>query len=276
MRPLRRCAAISPGLARSAFGQASSNDGGGWAGSSSGAMGDLERGSGRLVDRAWHSRALFASRGKRNCLRFRTAWRWRWGHRSEEDDTRTESFATAAVRCVKGAAAGEKDPEPPGCSSPRKPPPAGAESRVPAPASPGRPMASPRASGKPAVSRRAMFFNSRTVIQSASMMAPVQTPITPAIISVLPVLNSLIGIPKPIASRPATTRPIPAINMTNIIELTLSRARTLASRPRHDTVILCAPPPPIASGVPNSVVRLQDSSRGRSYFPFRYRSARHL
>ena len=40
-----------------------------------------------------------------------------------------------------------------------------------------------------------MFFNSRTVIQSPSMIMPVQTPITPAMISVLPVLNSLIRIP---------------------------------------------------------------------------------
>src|SRR5829696_739826 len=44
MRLLRRCAAISAGLARSGFGQASSNDGGGGsAGSSSGPIGDMER-----------------------------------------------------------------------------------------------------------------------------------------------------------------------------------------------------------------------------------------
>ena len=51
-------------------------------------------------------------------------------------------------------------------------------------------VASPRASGTPLPSRRAMFFNSRTVVQSPSMIMPVQTPITPAMISVLPVLNS--------------------------------------------------------------------------------------
>ena len=34
-----------------------------------------------------------------------------------------------------------------------------------------------------------MFFNSRTVIQNPSMIMPVQTPITPAMISVLPVLS---------------------------------------------------------------------------------------
>jgi len=32
-----------------------------------------------------------------------------------------------------------------------------------------------------------MFFNSRTVVQNPSMIMPVQTPITPAIIIVLPV-----------------------------------------------------------------------------------------
>ena len=106
-----------------------------------------------------------------------------------------------------------------------------------------RRMASPRASGMPLPSRRTMFFNSRTVIQSASMITPVQTPITPAMISVLPVLNSLIGIPKPIASRPAKTRPIPATNITNIIEPTPQpRPKRSQAAPRHDTVILCAPP----------------------------------
>ena len=87
-----------------------------------------------------------------------------------------------------------------------------------------------------------MFFNSRTVIQSASTIAPEQTPIAPAMISVLPVLNS-IGIPKPIASRPAKTRPIPATNITNIIELTPQpRPKRSQAAPRHDTVILSAPP----------------------------------
>ena len=63
------------------------------------------------------------------------------------------------------------------------------------------------------------------------MIAPVQTPITPVMISVLPVLNSLIGIPKPIASRPARTRPIPATNITNTIKPTLSRARNARQPP---------------------------------------------
>ena len=108
---------------------------------------------------------------------------------------------------------------------------------------PGRTMASPRASGTPAPSRRAMFFNSRTVIQSPSMIAPVQTPITPAMISVLPVLSSWTPIPYAIASRPAKTRPIAATNITNIIELTPQpRPKRSQAAPRHDTVILCAPP----------------------------------
>ena len=107
----------------------------------------------------------------------------------------------------------------------------------------GRTMASPRASGTPAPSCRAMFFNSRTVIQSPSMIAPVQTPITPAMISVLPVLSSGPQFRMPIASRPAKTRPIAATNITNIIELTPQpRPKRSQAAPRHDTVILCAPP----------------------------------
>ena len=35
-----------------------------------------------------------------------------------------------------------------------------------------------------------MFLSSLTAIQSANMIAPVQTPITPVTIRVLPVLNS--------------------------------------------------------------------------------------
>jgi len=65
-----------------------------------------------------------------------------------------------------------------------------------------------------------MIFSSLTAVQRASMIAPVQTPVTPARISVLPTLNSLFGIPTPIASRPAKTRPIPAINIATIIEPT--------------------------------------------------------
>ena len=62
-----------------------------------------------------------------------------------------------------------------------------------------------------------MFLSSLTAIQSANMIAPVQTPITPVTIRVLPVLSS-IRIPKPIASRPARTRAIPTTNITNIIK----------------------------------------------------------
>ena len=46
-----------------------------------------------------------------------------------------------------------------------------------------------------------------------------------------------------IASRPAKTRPIPATNITNIIELTPQpRPKRSQAARRHDTVILCAPP----------------------------------
>ncbi len=106
--------------------------------------------------------------------------------------------------------------------------------RTPAPQRPagaGRSTASSRASGMPVASRRAIVFSSRTATHSPSMIAPVQTPITPAMISVFPVLNSLIGIPKPIASRPATTRPIPATNIRKAIKPTLSRARNARQPP---------------------------------------------
>jgi hypothetical protein len=87
-----------------------------------------------------------------------------------------------------------------------------------------------------------MFFNSRTVVQNPSMIMPVQTPIMPAMISVLPVL-SWTPIPYAIASRPAKMRPIPATNITNIIEVTPQpRPKRSQAAPRHDTVILSAPP----------------------------------
>ena len=89
---------------------------------------------------------------------------------------------------------------------------------------PGRIVASPRVCGAPRPSLRAMFLNSLTATQSANMIAPLQTPITPVTMRVLPVLNSLIGIPKPIASRPAKTSPIPTTNITNIIEPTPAAA----------------------------------------------------
>ena len=49
---------------------------------------------------------------------------------------------------------------------------------------------------------------------------PVQTATTPTRIKVLPKPNSLIGIPKAIARKPANTEPIPAISKTIIINLT--------------------------------------------------------
>jgi hypothetical protein len=72
--------------------------------------------------------------------------------------------------------------------------------------------------GTPAPSRRAISFKARTTIQMPSRIAPVQAPMTPVRIRVFPKLNSLTGIPKPIARRPASKKPIPAINKTAIIE----------------------------------------------------------
>jgi len=65
----------------------------------------------------------------------------------------------------------------------------------------------------------------------------------PATIRVLPNPNSLIGIPNPIATRPANRKPIPATNNRTTIEFTPQPApEMLASRHRHNTVILCIPP----------------------------------
>ena len=76
----------------------------------------------------------------------------------------------------------------------------------------------------PEPSCRAIFFSSRTTIQRPSIIIPVQATIAPVRIRVLPKLNSLTGIPKPIATRPANRKPIPAINNTATIELPPGRA----------------------------------------------------
>ena len=121
---------------------------------------------------------------------------------------------------------------------------------------------------RPAPSRRAMFFSSRTAIQRPSMITPVQTAITPAMISVLPTLNSLIGMPKPIASRPATTRPIPATNITTHHQTNpCSRARNARKPPtpryRH---IACIANRQLCTGFRHSnrcVARKSNGVRGR-------------
>ena len=56
------------------------------------------------------------------------------------------------------------------------------------------------------------------------MTNPVQAATVPVKIRVLPKLNSLTGIPNPIAARPASKRPMPATNKKNTIELTPERA----------------------------------------------------
>ena len=62
-------------------------------------------------------------------------------------------------------------------------------------------VASPRACGARRIRAcGAMFFSSRPTIQRPSMIMPVQAATAPATISVLPKLNSLTGIPNPIAS----------------------------------------------------------------------------
>ena len=207
MRLLRRGGGISPGFARSAFGQASSNDaGGGSAVSTGGTVGGLGRrsddnrsGGSGSPDRAWARSRSFRDVDENSKLRFGFGRRWRFGvqrfrNRVIAQDSlvlprRRRAGAKAAVRWRKGSGTAGllsgREAAIGGGGIPRR----GSGKHRPS-------AASPRASGMPLPSRRAMFFNSRTAIQSASMIAPVQTPITPAMISVLPVLNSLIGIPK--------------------------------------------------------------------------------
>src|SRR5205085_3452811 len=76
-----------------------------------------------------------------------------------------------------------------------------------------------------------------------------------------PVLNA-IGIPKPIASRPAKTRPIPATNITNIIELTPQPRpkRSQAAPPRYRHIV-CTANRQLRPGFRTSVIAMQDSGR---------------
>ena len=68
----------------------------------------------------------------------------------------------------------------------------------------GSPLARAAAAGLAGPRRRAMFCSSRTTTARPSMMMPVQAATAPARIRVLPNLNSLTGIPKAIARRPAS------------------------------------------------------------------------
>ena len=153
---------------------------------------------------------------------------------------------------------------------------AGAPSRTAPGGSTGRTVISPRGSGIPAPSRRPMIFSSRIAIQRAIMIAPEQTPSAPIRISVLPKLNSLTGTPKPIASRPAKTRPIPATNTPIAIEPTPAAApEMLAVRHCHDTVILCASPTgncAQSSAMPAFRVPQFDESHGAADLSFSLRS----
>ena len=102
---------------------------------------------------------------------------------------------------------------------------------------------SPRGCGTPAPSRRAMFFSSRTAIQSPSMIAPVQTPITPARISVLPSTefvdrNSVADRQQARQNKAKTGNQHANHHRTN----PPAAPEMLADRQRHDTVIMCASP----------------------------------
>ena len=79
---------------------------------------------------------------------------------------------------------------------------------------------------------------------------------------------------EPIASRPAKTRPIPATNITNIIELTLSRAQNARKPPRATIPSYCLHrQPPIPPRVPHQR-RCDAGFRSQAIVPpFRFRSA---
>src|SRR5258708_7790660 len=222
---LRRGGAVWPGLGRSDLGQAASKLAGGasLASGGGGAAGGLGRssadrisgGNGSLV-RVWARSRSFRDDEENNRLRFGlTAGSASAGSASGGASPRGRSRG-AASSGHGGGPDGADGSTRPACSAVgssrlnRKPPSPGAGGRsAPAGAS-GCTAASPCGSAEiPVPSRRATFFSSRTAIQRPSMIAPVQTPITPVRISVLPKLNSLTGIPKPIASRPAKTKPNP-------------------------------------------------------------------
>src|SRR5204863_9291992 len=76
-----------------------------------------------------------------------------------------------------------------------------------------------------------IFFSSRTALQRPSISAPVKATIAPVRIRVLPKLNSLTGIPKPIATRPANRKQIPPINSAAAIDSSPACVRN-ARRPR--------------------------------------------
>jgi len=67
---------------------------------------------------------------------------------------------------------------------------------------------------------RAMSFSSLTATHRLRMINPEQVATEPARINVLPSPNSLMGIPKPIARRPARRQPIPATNIPIVIKIT--------------------------------------------------------
>ena len=84
------------------------------------------------------------------------------------------------------------------------------------------------------------------------MIIPVQAATVPVRIKVLPKLNSLTGIPKPIARRPANRQPIPAINHTTVIELTPG-LRSKRSQAANATILSYSAhgQPPILLAVPS-------------------------
>src|SRR5271169_3574562 len=91
--------------------------------------------------------------------------------------------------------------------------------------------------------------SSRVTDHNPSMISPVHAATAPARIRVLPKLNSLTGIPKPIATRPANRQPIPAINITAFIKPTPG-PRPQSSQPPNATIpSYCAPGQPAIAGV---------------------------
>ena len=270
MRPARRGSGISPGLARSALGQASSNDAGG------GSAGFDRRHGGRpgakvrrqqirrqrlAGPRLRRARALFATSMKTaNCASVsKPAVAVRGASAPESDDHAGQPrSATAAVPPEQKPARPLARKGPEAGSAAGKPPPAEAASRVAATGGTGRTAASPRASGTPEPSRRAMFFNSRTVDPEPKHDHAGADADHAGDDQRIAGTEFWTPIPYAIASRPAKTRPIPATNITNIIELT-PQPRPKRSQAAHATIPSYCRAPPTANcitGFRNSVVRV--------------------
>src|SRR5882672_2703226 len=235
--PARRGSATPALRERSGFGQASSNDAGG---------GSADSGTGGVVAvSGWESAAEGSV--------VRASARSRSFRDDDENSRLRRALTAAAASAPAGASAPSSCARSRGAASPCQGGGDGAAagaaaSASPASSDPGRPrlnrlrgaaragddcngISALDSAAASAPSRRAIFFNSLTAIQRPISSIPVQAAIVPATIRVLPKPNSLIGIPNPIATRPANRKPIPVTNNRTTIELTPQPAPKMRASP---------------------------------------------